>query len=362
MKPIIVAELGTSHRGSLTRAEELIGRAAESGADYAKIQIVFARDIIHPKTGNVPLPGGETPLFDVFKKLEQNIDFYKKIRSLCHKEGIGYLATPFGPESWNIAKKMDDPMVKIASPELNYLPFIQTLSRWQQEEENRRIVLSSGVSLLGDIERAVSLFKERKNLTLLHCITSYPAPPEEYNLNLLPLYRTLFGCSVGISDHSMDPFLVPLTTTALGGTMIEKHFCLNHEDGGLDDPIALEVGDFTQMVNAVKEASTYSQKEQLDRLEKKVGREQLKKVRGDGRKVLAPAESNNYGRTNRSLHALTDLCAGTILTQKNTALLRTEKILRPGMEPKDTPGVMGKRLTQNVESGQGITWNDLLAD
>ncbi|MDC7218568.1 MAG: N-acetylneuraminate synthase family protein [Spirochaetales bacterium] len=362
MTPIIIAELGTTHGGSLNRAAELIGRAAETGADYAKVQVVFADDIIHPNTGDVPLPGGKTPLYEVFRKLERELSFYEELRRICQREGIGYLATPFGPKSWEILRHMDEEMVKIASPELNYLPFIQTVSRWQQEKKDRSVILSTGVSLLADIERALSLFPQKDRLTLLHCITSYPAPPEEYNLSLIPLYRSLFGCSVGLSDHSTDPFIVPLTATSVGASMIEKHFCLSHKDGGLDDPIALEADDFSRMVSEVKEAAEFSEEAQRERLKKRLGADGLQIVLGSGKKDLAPAEAAHYGRTNRSLHALTYLPAGTVLTPENTALLRTEKVLRPGLEPKNVPAVLGKKLTRPVESGQGILWDDLLQD
>ncbi|MDC7219502.1 MAG: N-acetylneuraminate synthase family protein [Spirochaetales bacterium] len=360
MSSIIIAELGTAHGGSLSKAEEMIGRAAESGADYAKFQVVFARDIIHPNTGNVPLPGGDTPLYEVFEKLERDREFYEKLRSLCDREGIGYLTTPFGPQSWDLVTEMGAELIKIASPELNYLPLLEKASNWQKKEAGRALILSTGVSLLADIERALALFASPKDITLLHCITSYPAPPEEYNLKLIPHYAALFGCPAGVSDHSTDPFIVPLTATALGGTMIEKHFCLSHDGGGLDDPIALEADDFARMVSEVREASELSREEQMKKVEKRLGTDLLNKVLGNGCKRLAPAEAANYGRTNRSLHALKDLPAGTILTGENTALLRTEKILTPGLEPKDAPLALGKKLTRPVASGQGITWNDLL--
>jgi sialic acid synthase SpsE len=362
MNPVIVAELGTAHGGSLSKAEELIGRAARAGADYAKFQVVFAGDIIHPLTGNVPLPGGDTPLFDVFTGLEKERDFYEKLREICRREGIGYLPTPFGPRSWKLIQEMGTEGIKIASPELNHLPLLRDTAHWKQEKEDRFVILSSGVSLLGDIEEALSCFPSPSGITLLHCITAYPAPAEEYNLSLIPLYSALFGCSAGVSDHSTDPFLVPLTAISLGAAMIEKHFCLSHSDGGLDDPIALEAEDFARMVSAVRERAALSTEKQQDLLRREYGSDRIGAIIGDGRKRLAEAERENYGRTNRSLHALTDLPAGTVLTEENTALLRTEKILRPGLSPREADRVLGKKLTRPVPSGQGVTWEDLLTE
>ena len=93
--------------------------------------------------------------------------------------------------------------------ELNHLPLLRDAAHWKQEKEDRFVILSSGVSHLGDIEEALTCFPNRENLTLLHCITAYPAPAEEYNLALIPLYKALFGCASGVSDHSTIPFSYP---------------------------------------------------------------------------------------------------------------------------------------------------------
>jgi len=350
----IISEIGTSHRGDLKQAEALIQASCEAGADAAKFQVVLAHEIIHPNTGIVPLPGGDIPLYDHFVSLEQPLDFYRELQKLCQQYGIDFLATPFGEESARWLEKLNPPAYKVASPELNHLPLLNQLASYR-----RPLILSTGVSMLRDIEEAIECCGSVP-VTLLHCVTAYPAPPEDYNLALLPLYEKLFDCPVGVSDHSTDPLLVPLTALSQGAVMLEKHICLKQNNQGLDDPFALTPEKFGEMCREIRRMEQYSQKEQQEELEKRWGKDKLELLKGSGRKTLAPSERSNYGRTNRSLHALTSLDADTVLSGENTALLRTEKELKPGLEPRLCPQVMGKKLKHPVESGQGIKLEDLL--
>ena len=247
----IVAEIGTAHGGDLSRAEKLIKAAASSGADTAKFQIVFAREILHPATGTVPLPGGDTPLYQVFESLEQPASFYASLKSICEAEGLNFLASPFGMESAALLKGLEPRAVKVASPELNYSDFLRTLAGWHIP-----MILSSGVSRMEDLEEAVALVRESgpaEDLTLLHCVTSYPAPEEEYNLSVLPRLAEILNVKPGVSDHSEDPSLIPCTALRYGAVMVEKHFTLSRSDAGLDDPIALEPDDFRLMCERLRE-------------------------------------------------------------------------------------------------------------
>lgn len=350
----IISEIGTSHRGDLKRAERLIKASRKAGADAAKFQIVLAHEIIHPDTGIVPLPGGDISLYDHFVSLEQPLDFYRELQQLCKRYTIDFLATPFGEESARWLEMLKPSAFKVASPELNHLPLLEQLVSY-----NRPLILSTGVSKLKDIEEAVEYCKS-VSITLLHCVTAYPAPVEDYNLSILPLYEKLFDCPVGVSDHSTDPFQVPLTALSQGAVMLEKHICLEKNNLGLDDPFALEPRAFGEMCRSIRQMEQYSKKEQQKMLEKRWGRDTLATLNGSGYKKLAPSEEANYGRTNRSLHALKTLEAGTTLSPENTALLRTEKVLKPGLAPRFYHQVMGKKLKYKVDSGQGIRLVDLL--
>ena len=350
----IIAEIGTAHQGSLEKAEKLIQAAADTGADCAKFQIVFADEIIHPLTGTVKLPGGETPLYDVFKGLERDVKFYRELKSITESCGLEFLASPFGLKSARIMKQIDSKRIKIASPELNHYPLLKEVKSY-----NRELILSTGVSTLGDIEEALKITGQ-KNVSLLHCITAYPAPPEEYNLRLIPLYSQLFGVKTGISDHSTNPLLVPLLSTAMGATIIEKHFTMSNTSDGLDDPIALNPQDFSLMVKEVRAAEMKSPENVISDLSKRFTPLLINSIIGTGEKKMAPAEKENYKRTNRSVHALIKLKEGTVLTERNCALLRTEKKLRPGIQPLYLQLILGKRVIKEIPSGEGIRWQDLI--
>jgi sialic acid synthase SpsE len=368
--PLIIAELGTSHGGDPGKASELIAAAAESGADCVKCQIVFAAEILHPKTGTVPLPAGEIPLYRAFSRLERGPDFYAAMKTEAENRGLLFLASPFGLKSAALLRNLAPKAVKIASPELNYTALLEETASWGVP-----MYLSCGVSTLGDIEEAV-LTSSMPNphgesgppapppITLLHCVTAYPAPPEDYNLRILPYLRGIFGLPVGVSDHSLDPVLVPVLGTALGAAALEKHICLSRSDPGLDDPIALDPEDFALMCRRVRRAAADAGQGEngsrvIGEIRGEFGPELVEKTLGTGRKTLAPSEKANYGRTNRSIHALRDIAAGETITARMIGILRTEKILRPGLPPRWEPCIVGRTARNSIPAGEGIRFEDI---
>jgi len=405
--PIAVAEIGTAHGGDRQRGLDLVDAAADAGADVAKIQVVFAEEILPPEAGLVPLPGGDTPLFEVFRNLERPADFYAALAERAAKRGLGFLASPFGERSIRLLEEIGTAAWKVASPELNHEPLLERLAA-----TGRPIILSTGVSTVDDIRRALKVVREaapnpadpsRPALTLLHCLTSYPAPEAEANLRVIPVLAGEFGRPVGLSDHSLDPVLLPGLASALGAVMVEKHITLDREAGGLDDPVALTPEDFARMVAAMRrfapagavegepgreapgrrrsdrrmgnsrgllrretdprapEGSSDSPalRAAVEELAGEYGRDRVEAALGDGVKRLAPSENPHYRRTNRSLHAVGPLAAGTVVGEVNTALLRTEKVLRPGLPPHRRREAYGRRLVRDVAAGDGIDWDDL---
>lgn len=350
----IIAEIGTSHGGDLHKAIELIKSAKEAGADCAKFQVVFADEIIHKNTGLVKLPTGDIPLYNVFKNLEQDITFYKRLKKETENAGLVFMASPFGTKSAELLQSIESSLFKVASPELNHFPLLKQLVSY-----NKPLILSSGVSKLEDIERAISV-TGTKNVTLLHCITSYPAPEEDYNLKLIPHLRSIFGVDTGISDHSLDPVLVPGLSVLLGASVVEKHITLSNNSDGLDDPVALNIENFRVMCEKIRYYEKTSYSYGIEELSSEYGSDRVNNILGDGIKKLAPSEKFNYGRTNRSLHAVRELAAGVIIDKSNTALLRTEKVLRPGLPPHLVDSFYGKKLKKKVPSGEGIRLEDFL--
>lgn len=352
-KTYIIAEIGTSHGGDLKKAKNLIDASKEAGADCAKFQVVIADEIIHPNTGLVKLPGGDTPLYDVFKSLEQPAEFYRKLKSYTESIGLEFLASPFGITSSRILKEIGSKKYKVASPELNHLPMLKELKSY-----NSPLIISTGVSKLEDIERALGI-TGKEDITLLHCITSYPAPEEDYNLKLIPNLKNILGIEVGLSDHSLDPVLVPSISVLLGARVIEKHICLSNDTDGLDDPVALNPENFKIMCRSIRKYEKMKQTDGFRELKLIYGNSRIEKILGTGIKKLADSEKLNYGRTNRSLHALTGLKKGTVITEENTSILRTEKVLKPGVPPHIAEEIYGKKLTKDIPPGEGITLKDI---
>lgn len=365
---LIIAEIGTAHEGSIQKAKELIDTACNSGADAIKFQWVYADEILHPNTGFVSLPSGNIPLYQRFKELECNIDFYKECLDYVHSKGKLFCCSPFGIKSMEELLSINPDIVKIASPELNHYPLLEYLSDYRKgKEEQIKVIISSGVSLLSDIEKAINILGIN-NVSLLHCITSYPAPEEEYNLLLINNLKNIFGIECGVSDHSLDPILVPTLSVACGGTIIEKHITLSRKTSGLDDKVALEGEQFALMTHVIHQSDAsirhygleLGKKRIIEQLSEQYGQERITAILGDGVKKLAQSEKQNYGRTNRSLHIMNNMQKGQIITEKDIKVLRTEKILTPGISPEFYNTVLGKKLSQNKNAGDGLLLEDLM--
>ncbi len=372
-QPFIIAEIGTSHAGDHARGAELIAAAAEAGADCVKFQHVIAAEIIHPATGLVPLPGGSIPLYERFRALQTSPAFLLGMMEEAEKRSVVFLCTPFGIQSARDLRRLGVRVLKVASPELNHLPLLAEMASY-----GLPTILSTGVSRLGDIETATGFFSDQSrdqsgnrssdqayrgnkdgSLALLHCVTAYPAPEEDYNLRVLPLLSGMFGCAIGVSDHSMDPVLVPALAVAMGGSIIEKHICLSRSGDGLDDPIALPPDAFAFMVKAIRAVARNGSAKTVEDLAEIHGTARVEAVLGTGAKRLAPSEAANYERTTRSIHASRPIMRGEAFGIHNLAILRTEKVLRPGLHPSMMCRLEGRMAAKDIPDGEGIEWADL---
>lgn len=370
---MVIAEIGTSHEGSIEKAKRLIDAAKEAEADAVKFQWVIADEILHPKTGFVDLPTGRIPLYERFKQLECPPDFYAATLEYARSLGLKWICSPFGLKSLELLLELKPDAVKIASPELNHFPMLRKLAEWRKSNEAAfpapaavPVIVSSGVSKKSDIEAALAVLGT-DGVTLLHCITSYPAPEEEYNVRLIAAFQKDFGVATGLSDHSLDPILVPCLAASQRATVFEKHITLSKKTSGLDDPVALEPGQFLQMTRALRQCqaamnrygSERGEKEIIAQMSEQYGSDRVQKVLGSGIKALAPAEEKNYGRTNRSLHYMKAFEAGHVLTAGDVGVLRTEKVLTPGLSPEFLESVIGKKLRRTVQDGAGVAWKDI---
>lgn len=369
---MVIAEIGTSHEGSLEKAKRLIDAAKEAEADAVKFQWVIADEILHPKTGFVDLPTGRIPLYERFKQLECPPDFYAATLEYARSLGLKWICSPFGLKSLELLLELKPDAVKIASPELNHFPMLRKLADWRKSNEagdTVPVIVSSGVSKKSDIEAALAVLGT-DGVTLLHCVTSYPAPEEEYNVRLIAAFKKDFGVAAGLSDHSLDPILVPCLAASQGATVFEKHITLSKKTSGLDDPVALEPEQFLQMTRALRQCqaainrygSERGEKEIIAQMSEQYGSERVQKVLGNGIKALAPAEEKNYGRTNRSLHYMKAFEAGHVLAVGDIGVLRTEKVLTPGLSPALYESVVGKKLCRAVQDGAGVLQEDFMEE
>jgi sialic acid synthase SpsE len=300
------------------------------------------------------LPGGKIRLYDRFRQLEMPLEFYAEVKTHAESLGLLFLCTPFGLKSAKMLHELQPKLVKIASPELNFTALLREIAGW-----GLPVLLSTGVSTLGDIEEAVSILGSGAPLCLLHCVTAYPAPETDYNLHVLKSFSAVFGIPVGLSDHSLDPELVPALAVSQGAAVIEKHFCLSNDDPGLDDPIALPPADFARMVKAVRHAAQTGPEETVAALSREHGTTTVEAVLGNGIKTLAFSERDNYSRTSRSIHALRDIQPGETITAEDFAVLRTEKILRPGLPPSWADKICGRAARNFIPAGEGLRFEDV---
>lgn len=357
--PLIIAEVGTGHNGDIQRAKKLIDEAFFAGANAVKFQIVYAEEILHPNTGYVNLPTGSIPLYNRFKELEVSKSFYAELTEYAHNKGLLFSATPFGFRSAKELYELKPDFIKIASPELNYVQLLKYCASFSTP-----MILSTGVSILADIEKAiltVNSVNANLPLAILHCVTAYPAPENDYNVSLIKNLNAIFNLPIGLSDHSLDPILVPILSIANGAFIIEKHICLSRKENGLDDPVALEPAMFKQMCDAIKKVATYSIDEIIEYLiQTGYTNKRIEDVIGFGNKKLGYAEMQNYGRTNRSLHYTKKLCKNDIIKNEDIAILRTEKKLSVGEKPEMLDFLIGAKLQKNVESGDGVILEDFI--
>lgn len=354
----IIAEAGTAHGGDLRQAHRLVRAVVAAGADCVKFQYVIASELVHPDAGAIPLPGGQTRLFDRFRELERPVGFYRELKQMVEAEGAVFLCSAFGVESARQLHSLHVAAFKLASPETNHVPLLQELARF-----GLPVLASTGVTRPADIATALGILRPATRVALLHCITEYPAPADQYNLRLMARLQEDYRLLVGVSDHSLDPLLVPSIAAAVGAAVLEKHVTLRRDGGGLDDPIALEPPELARMVAEVRlveeQRREAGEQAALARIAKLVGERTVAAVLGTGAHELAAAERHNYLTTNRSLLFVAAGGPGDLIDASLIAPLRSEKNMRPGLTALLWNDVVGRRLARAVHSGDPVSWDDV---
>lgn len=333
--PYLIAEMSGNHNQSLERALEIVDSAAANGADAVKLQTYTAATM----TLNVRMPGfviddpkslwAGRQLYELYEEAQTPWEWHQPIMERAASHGMHCFSTPFDCSSVDFLEFLNVPAYKIASFENTDLPLIRRVAA-----TGKPIIISTGMATAGEIDEAVRAAREAgcRDLILLKCTSTYPATAENTNISTIPHMRTLFGCEVGLSDHTMGCG-VSVAAAALGATVIEKHFTLRRADGGVDSSFSMEPLELQQL------------REETIRAWQAVGQVRYGPTSAEMKSLAF----------RRSLYVAQYMQAGEVFTRAN---LRS---LRPGfgLPPKYLDSLLGRRAGHDVEPGTPMSW-DLL--
>jgi N-acetylneuraminate synthase/N,N'-diacetyllegionaminate synthase len=266
----------------------------------------------------------------MLQRLELDAATHRHLVDHCREIGIQFLSSPFDAESADLLATMDVPLFKVPSGEITNLPFLQHLAG-----KDRPLILSTGMSTLGEVEEAVKVLQTAgaTELTLLHCVTEYPAPYAEVNLRAMHTLKSAFGLPVGYSDHTLG-IEIAIAAVALGAEVIEKHFTLDRSLPGPDHAASLEPVELQQMVAAIRHVES---------------------ALGNGIKAPAPCELPNISVARKSVVAARSLSAGHQLATGDLDIKRPGN----GLAPKLLPTLIGRTLRAGVAKDEVISWDHL---
>ncbi|MGG7147254.1 pseudaminic acid synthase [Clostridium butyricum] len=331
-KTFIIAEMSANHLQNYDRAVEIIKKAAWAGADAIKLQ-TYTPDTITLDCDNEYFQIKQGTIWDgtTLHKLYQTAytpwDWQPKLKEAAEKEGLVFFSSPFDFTSVDFLEEMNVPAYKIASFEINDIPFIEYIAA-----KGKPIIMSTGIATMKDIQEALNACRRmgNENVALLKCTSSYPAPVEEANLKTIPNMKETFDVIAGLSDHTMGN-AVSIGGVALGAKIIEKHMTLRRSDGGADSQFSMEPEEFKEMVDNIRI------------VEKAVG-----KVTYD----LSQKQINSREHS-RSLFVVDDIKKGEVFTEKNV------RSIRPGfgLETKYIKDIIGKTAREDIKKGNPMNWN-----
>ena len=326
----VIAEAGVNHNGSLDLAFRLVDAAAEAGADAVKFQTFQADKLVTASARKAvyqaQTTGADQSQYEMLRQLELGFDDFRKIKDYCRQQGILFLSTPFDEASADFLDSLDVAAIKIGSGEITNLPFLGYIAR-----KGRPVILSTGMSTLGEVEAAVGGIRGAGDppLALLHCTSNYPALPETVNLRAMMTLKAAFGLPVGYSDHTQG-IEISLAAAALGARILEKHFTLDRHLPGPDHPASLEPAELAALVRGVRKVTT---------------------ALGDGRKLPTQSELDVAAVARKSLVAARAISAGAVLAEADIAIKRPGTGLPPGMLSL----LLGRRLRLDVAAGEVFT-------
>lgn len=327
----IIAEIGLNHNGKEGLAIKMVEEAAKAGADAVKLSRLDAHFLLAKtkdyETNHSEAISGEK---DYSQKLELTYETIDKVAQLCKKLDIAFLSTPSDNEDVNFLMKIGIPAIKIASGDLTNDPLLRCAAI-----QKIPIILSTGMSSLDEVRQAVSILLESgcPDLTLLHCVSEYPAKLEELNLRVINTLVKEFDIPIGFSDHTVGIEAAPIAVAA-GANIIEKHFTLNKELPGLDHRFSVDPYELSKMIKEIRNV------EIMMGMEKK-------------NPTPTELEFRKFGR--RSIVTKCVIEAETVITEE----MLTMKRPGTGISPRDLYKVLGKKARVRLNQDEIITWDKI---
>lgn len=335
----IIAEAGVNHNGDMALAHRLINEAAQAGADAVKFQMFITEDLITdnaPKANyQVETTGEAGSQYKMLKSLELNATQQAELKAHCQEAGILYICTPYDHTSIDVLDQMDIAVYKIASTDVTNTPFLRYIA-----SKGRPVILSTGMSVLAEVELAVNTLKAgglEDKIIILQCTAEYPAPINEVNLRAIQTMQQAFNCPVGLSDHTPGIGAGPWSV-AVGSCMLEKHFTLDRNLPGPDHPASLEPDELAQLVQTVRNVEA---------------------ALGDGIKRPMLSEIPNKPFMQKSLVARKALPKGHVITEADLICKRPAT----GLPPHSWDQVIGQSTARDIDTGETLTlscinWQD----
>lgn len=330
----IIAEAGVNHNGDLKLAKKLIKAAVDAGADAVKFQMFKANRLAVLSAPKAEYQQLTTKALEsqheMLLQLELSKSNYIELYKYCHEKNILFLSTPFDEKSADFLDSIGMKIFKIPSGEITNKPLIKCIA-----SKNKPLILSTGMSYLNEIKEAIGWIYDASNkragkpkLTLLHCVSNYPATFKDVNLMAMKTMEKEFGLPVGYSDHTLG-IDVPLAAVALGAKIIEKHFTLDRNMNGPDHKASLEPMELKSMIRAIRNVELSI---------------------GDGAKKPAESEKANREVVRKSIVAEKNIKRGELFTAFNISAKRPAY----GISPSEWDSVIGKTAKRNFKKDEFI--------
>lgn len=327
--PYVIAELSANHNGKLETALRIIEEAKRAGADAVKLQTYKPDTItLNCDSEDFKIHGGlwnGRTLYELYEEAHMPWEWHAPLFEYAKKLGITIFSSPFDKTAVDLLENLNAPAYKIASFEAIDLPLINYVAG-----TGKPMIISTGMADAEEIQEAIEAARSGgcKELAILHCVSGYPAPAEDYNLRTIPDMISRFGLATGLSDHTLDN-TTAIASVVLGACIIEKHFTLNRNGGGPDDSFSLEPAELAALCHGAKTAWQALGNVDYGRKSSEQGNAQFR----------------------RSLYFVKNLSAGELITEEAV------RSVRPGfgLPPKYLPAVIGQRTKKSVKANTPVT-------